>query len=151
VLVASSGDPAAEMFTLDRDECLALLGATSFGRVAVATGEGPPAVRPVNYTFDPSSQSVVFRTARGSKFHALVQAAEAAFEIDGTDAEAHTGWSVIVSGVTEEITGRAELERLAQHVPPSWAPSEKPYWMRLRAYTVSGRRIGPARAPETTT
>jgi uncharacterized protein len=148
--VTASGDPAAEMLTLERDECLALLAATNFGRIVVATGEGPPAVRPVNYTFDSASQSVVFRTVRGSKFQALVQAAEAAFEIDGTDPEAHTGWSMIVSGVTEEITSRAELERLAQSVVPSWAPSEKPFWMRLRAYTVSGRRIGPASAPETT-
>jgi uncharacterized protein len=148
--VTASGDPAVEMFTLDRDECLTLLAATNFGRIAIATGEGPPAVRPVNYIFDSPSQSVVFRTARGSKFQALLQAAEAAFEIDGTDPDAHTGWSVIVSGVTEEITSRAELERLAESALPSWTRSEKPFWMRLRAYTVSGRRIGPAPAPEAT-
>jgi hypothetical protein len=48
-------------------------------------GEGPRAIRPVNYVFDERSQSVVFRTALGSKFYALLSAAHAAFEVDGID------------------------------------------------------------------
>src|SRR5581483_11514031 len=91
------GDPGdAEMVELSREECLDLLGAHSFGRLAVNIGDGAPLVRPVNYLFDGPSQSVVFRTAQGSKFHALLRAANAAFEIDGIDEESRTGWSVIV-------------------------------------------------------
>ncbi len=137
----SDAPPDTEMLTLERDECLALLAAGNFGRIAVRTREGTPAVRPVNYTFDQPSQSVVFHTGRGSKFQALVHEAHAAFEIDGIDPDGHTGWSVIVSGVTEEVTNRAEIQRLSEHVVRSWAPADKPFWMRLRAFTVSGRRI----------
>lgn len=37
----------------------------------------------MNYVFDEPSQSVVFRTADGSKFQAMLINANAAFEIDG--------------------------------------------------------------------
>jgi hypothetical protein len=59
---------------LDREDCVRLLSATSVGRLAVsASGPGtPPVIRPVNYVFETSSQSVVFRSARGSKFTALL-------------------------------------------------------------------------------
>jgi nitroimidazol reductase NimA-like FMN-containing flavoprotein (pyridoxamine 5'-phosphate oxidase superfamily) len=129
-----------------------LLGSTSFGRLAVNTGEGAPVIRPVNYVFDEPSQSVVFRTARGSKFQALLRAARAAFEIDGIDASARTGWSVIIVGVTEEVTNPIETRRLESLPLDPWAPGEKPHWVRIRAWTVSGRRIalGPTATAATT-
>ena len=68
-------------------------------------GDGAPLIRPVNYVFDDRSQSVVFRTGRGSKFHALLRSANAAFEIDGIDERARTGWSVVMRGVTDEVVG----------------------------------------------
>ena len=98
-------------------------------------------IRPVNYVFDESSQSVVFRTARGSKLHSLLRAAKAAFEIDGTDEDARCGWSVIVVGVTEEVTNPAETRRLAASGLEPWGPGVKAHWVRIRANTVSGRRI----------
>lgn len=129
------------LVTMDRAECLRLLGAGHFGRVAVRMKDGSPAVRPVNYVFDENSQSVVFRTGRGSKFHALLAEGQAAFEIDGFDPEAQTGWSVIVSGVTEEVSNAGEVNRLSALDVVPWAPSNKPFFVRLRAFTVSGRRI----------
>jgi nitroimidazol reductase NimA-like FMN-containing flavoprotein (pyridoxamine 5'-phosphate oxidase superfamily) len=134
-------DPRTEMLELSRDECLALLGANSFGRLAVNAGEGPPIVRPVNYLFDEPSQSVVFRTAPGSKLHAVLRATDAAFEIDAVDERAGTGWSVIIRGVTDEVTNPTEVRRLERLGPKSWAPGEKPHWVKIRAWTVSGRRI----------
>jgi nitroimidazol reductase NimA-like FMN-containing flavoprotein (pyridoxamine 5'-phosphate oxidase superfamily) len=128
------------MLELARPECLRLLAETSFGRLAVNGSRGP-VVRPVNYVFDESSQSVVFRTALGSKFHALLKAAKAAFEIDGTDQDGRTGWSVIVVGVTEEITNPAEIRRLGATGLEPWGPGFKAHWVRIRANTVSGRRI----------
>jgi hypothetical protein len=79
--------PATEMLDLSREECLRLLTSNSFGRLAVSRGEGAPVIRPVNYLFDRPSQAVFFRTALGSKFHALLRSADAAFEIDGVTFE----------------------------------------------------------------
>jgi uncharacterized protein len=126
---------------LSREECLQLLASNGFGRLAVTGTSGAPVIRPVNYVFDDRSQSVVFRTAVGSKFHSVVHATEAAFEIDGIDSTTRTGWSVIIRGMTEEVTNPTELRRLDQLGLNSWAPGEKSHWIRIRAWTVSGRRI----------
>jgi nitroimidazol reductase NimA-like FMN-containing flavoprotein (pyridoxamine 5'-phosphate oxidase superfamily) len=131
----------SEMLELSREECLQLLASHSFGRLAVNIGEGAPTVRPVNYVFDRSSQSVVFRTAQGSKFHALLRSADAAFEIDEIDERSRTGWSVIMRGVTDEVTNPNDVRRLDGLGLEPWAPGPKPHWVHIRAWTVSGRRI----------
>jgi len=134
---------AGQLDELEREECLRLLAATNFGRLAVSPPDWrtPPVIRPVNYLFDTSSQSVVFRSARGSKFTTLLLSGQAAFEIDGIEPEVETGWSVIVQGHVEEITNAAEIARLEARGLRPWAPGEKPHWFRVRATVVSGRRI----------
>jgi uncharacterized protein len=138
-------EPTSEMLVLTRDECLRLLASHHFGRLAVAMDS--PVIRPVNYVLDDRSQSVAFRTADGSKFHAMLTSGNAAFEIDGIDPGSRTGWSVVIVGMTEEITSASELRRLNDLGHESWAPSRKAHWMRIRAWTVSGRRIVPAARP----
>ncbi len=132
---------ASEMLELSRQECLQLLASHRFGRLAVNLGDGPPVIRPVNYLFDKPSQSVVFRSASGSKFHALLRSADAAFEIDGIDEWSRTGWSVIIHGVTDEVSNTSEINRLDRLGLEPWAPGSKRHWMYIRAWTVSGRRI----------
>ena len=136
--------PTSEMLALSREQCLQLLTAHRFGRLAVNGGDGAPVIRPVNYLFDERSQSVVFRTAPGSKFHALVRSANAAFEIDGIDEASRTGWSVIIRGVSDEITNPGDVNRLDRLGLEPWAPGPKRHWMHIRAWTVSGRRIALA-------
>lgn len=133
----------AEMFELERDECLQLLARGTFGRLAVDAGAGAPAIRPVNYLFDEDSQSIVFRTAQGSKLEALLLNQRAAFEIDATDPIQRAGWSVVVVGVAERVTAPSELRRLEGAGLEPWGPGAKPHWMRIRASTISGRRITP--------
>ena len=130
-----------EMLELSREECLQLLASNRFGRLAVTMGEGAPVIRPVNYLFDVPTQSVVFRTASGSKLHALLHARDAAFEIDGIDHSTEAGWSVIIRGVSEQVTRPSEVERLDRLGLKPWAPGPKRHWMQIRAWTVSGRRI----------
>jgi nitroimidazol reductase NimA-like FMN-containing flavoprotein (pyridoxamine 5'-phosphate oxidase superfamily) len=130
-----------KLLELARAECLNLLRRTHFGRLAVSRGEGAPIIRPLNYVFDPRSQSVVFRTAEGSKLHSLLRAKEAAFEIDGIDDGGRTGWSVVVIGVAEEVTNPSEIRRLDQLGLEVWAPGPRNHWVRIRARTLSGRRI----------
>jgi uncharacterized protein len=132
-----------QLAELERDECVELLALTKVGRLAVSPPDWrtPPVIRPVTYVFDRSSQSIVFRTARGSKFTALLLSGQAAFEIDGLDAVARTGWSVIVQGPVEEVKNTAEIHRLEQLGLDPFVPGEQPHWIRLRATVVSGRRI----------
>jgi nitroimidazol reductase NimA-like FMN-containing flavoprotein (pyridoxamine 5'-phosphate oxidase superfamily) len=136
----------SEMHDLSREECLALLAANGVGRLAV-TGKDAPVIRPVNYAFDEPSQSVVFRTAPGSKFYALLRQNAAAFEVDGLDTPRRSGWSVIIVGGTEEVTNPTDLRRLDGLGLEHWAPGDKPHWVRIRAWTVSGRRITIAGDP----
>jgi uncharacterized protein len=139
-----SDEPQAvvtDMLELSREECLSLLASHRFGRLVVSTGAGHPVIRPVNYVFDDRSQSVAFRTAPGSKLHALIRSAQAAFEIDEVDEGSQTGWSVIIRGVTHEVTKLSEISRLGRLGLRSWAPGPKHHWVQIRAWTVSGRRI----------
>lgn len=138
---ASNGGAELKLVELPRQDCLGLLASHRFGRVAVVTGEGRPVIRPVNYVYDHSSNGVVFRSASGSKFHALLHSARAAFEIDGVDPAARTGWSVIIQGVTTEITCPSDLARLDRLGLQPWAPGPRPHWIHIRALTVSGRRV----------
>ena len=131
--------PTSEVLVLSREDCLRLLASNSFGRLAVAMDS--PVIRPVNYLFDEPSQSVLFRTADGSKFHAMLVNGNAAVEIDGIDQGSRTGWSVIFVGLTEEITSASELRRLEHLGLETWTPGHKAHWMRIRAWTVTGRRI----------
>jgi nitroimidazol reductase NimA-like FMN-containing flavoprotein (pyridoxamine 5'-phosphate oxidase superfamily) len=135
-----------ELQPIDRAECLRLLAGQRFGRLAVNVRGRAPAIRPVNYIFDSASQSIVFRTASGSKLHGMLVSEKAAFEIDGLDLRNRTGWSVVVTGVAEEVVNPAELRRLERLPLDPWAPGEKPHWVRLRVWTVSGRRVVDAEA-----
>jgi uncharacterized protein len=131
----------AMLMELPRAECVRLLSVTRFGRVGVSLGNAPPLIRPVNYIFDEASQTVVFRTAVGSKFHALVRSADAVFEIDGIDEATRTGWSVIIRGMTREVTDPLQTRRLDGLGLQPWASGDKPHWIEIRAWTVTGRRL----------
>lgn len=140
--VAADPRTATEMLELDRAECLRLLSEGTVGRIAVDAPHRPqPVIRPVNYVFDEPSQSVLIRSGSGSKLFALLCTVRAAFEIDGIDPVGRVGWSVIIQGFTEEITNPAELRRVEALGLEPWAPGRKGHWIRIRASTVSGRRI----------
>jgi len=130
---------------LDRGECLRLVAATSgrVGRIAVAVDDpdSPPIVRPVNYVFDERSQSVVFRSGPGSKLSRVRESASVVFEIDGGDPVERTGWSVIIVGKPEDVTDRAEIDRLDELQLEPWAPGGKAHWVRIPTTSASGRRI----------
>ncbi len=122
-----------------RDECIRLLEGRRLGRVAV-TVAGRPLVLPVNYAMD--NGSIVFRTDSGTKFDAAVRGEFVAFEIDDADPEYHTGWSVLFTGVAEEILDRLELARAETLPLRPWAQGPKNHYLRITPVTISGRRIG---------
>jgi len=136
-------DSRQHLAELDRDECIRLLGSTKLGRLAVlpASWGGAPVIRPVSYAFDPSSQSIVFRSAHGSKLTALLLSTAAAFEIDGLEPTGDSGWSVIVEGPIEEVDSPTEIQRLERLGLSTLVGSEEtPHWIRIRAAVVTGRR-----------
>jgi hypothetical protein len=48
---------------------------------------------------------------------------------------------VIIHGVAAEMTMPGDLGHLPELGLEPWAPGHKPHWVRIRASTVSGRRI----------
>lgn len=125
---------------LTREECLERLGAQQVGRLAVVSASRP-LIFPVNYAMD--GESVVFRTAAGTKFDAAVRGMAVAFEIDEFDAEHRTGWSVVVTGRAEEVVSEAHRDRLA-HLPlRPWAAGPKDNWLTVTPTAITGRRVQP--------
>jgi uncharacterized protein len=123
---------------LSKSECFALLARERLGRVAVVDDLGP-VVFPVNFVLD--RHMVVFRADEGTKLDAACRGSRVAFEIDGADVAAHTGWSVLVRGEAIEVTGPAELARLRKLSLDPWAPGAKAHYVRILPAVLTGRRI----------
>ena len=127
---------------LDRDTARQLLASRTVGRLALcATGWGP-IIRPVSYGYDWPSQSIVFRSGRGSKLTALIISGVAAFEVDDIDETSGSAWSVIAQGIAELVVDPGEIARFEQLPIRRWAPGDKPSWVRIRPQQLSGRRLG---------
>lgn len=138
---ATKHDRGIDFLEMGRDGCMRMLAAASGGVGRIALSVSPATIRPVNYAFDDQTQSVVFRSALGSKLREGLSSGTAAFEIDGTDPAEQTGWSVIIVGEAEEVTDPGEIERLDAFELEPWAPGAKTHWVRISATSVSGRRI----------
>jgi nitroimidazol reductase NimA-like FMN-containing flavoprotein (pyridoxamine 5'-phosphate oxidase superfamily) len=114
--------------------------------VAVIDDRGP-AVFPVNFVLD--RHMVVFRTDEGTKLDAACRGSRVAFEIDGTDTSARTGWSVMVRGEAVEVTDPAELARVRRLPLDPWAPGAKAHYVRILPAKLTGRRIlAPGSLPD---
>jgi uncharacterized protein len=129
---------------LTKSECFELLAQQHLGRVAVVDDRGP-VVFPVNFVLD--RHMVVFRTDAGTKLDAACRGRRVAFEVDGTDAAAHTGWSVLIRGEAVEVTDPAELARLRKLPLDPWAPGAKTHYVRILPTVLTGRRISAPGGP----
>lgn len=126
---------------LDRRECRELLRLGVLGRLATAAG-GEPDIFPVNYYSD--GESVLIRTAPGTKLLELTVHDTVAFEIDGFDnLEA---WSVVVHGRARELQSGAELDEAERSPLRPWIPTLKYRFVRISVDSISGRRF--RRVPE---
>jgi nitroimidazol reductase NimA-like FMN-containing flavoprotein (pyridoxamine 5'-phosphate oxidase superfamily) len=132
------GPVAGRWQELNRSECFALLARQNLGRLAFVDDLGPIVV-PVNYVLD--RHMVVIRTDEGAKLDAATQGRKVAFEIDWTDAEGRSGWSVLVRGEAVAVTDPAELERLRDLPLTPIARGRKPHYIRVMPALVTGRRI----------
>ncbi|MGO4257407.1 pyridoxamine 5'-phosphate oxidase family protein [Marmoricola sp. RAF53] len=130
-----------ESYELNPDECVQLLRAGTFGRIAVTTPDGPHIV-PMNYAFHDGS--VVIRTTPYSQLGSYGPGAQLCFEIDHVNYEYYSGWSVVARGVGEAVTDPAELAKLTSAWGPKpWAAGSRTLYLGMRCDEISGRRLGP--------
>src|SRR5690606_41942047 len=109
------------MEELDLDECLELLKTQSLGRLAYVV-DGSARILPLNAGLHQGS--VLFRIGYGAVLDAVHQS-EVAFEVDHTDPETRTGWSVIVQGIAEEIWRTDDLAAARELGLRPWAPGAR--------------------------
>lgn len=137
-VMETTGVTSAGLTELAPEESYALLATVPVGRV-VFTDRALPAIQPVNFALD--GPDVVFRTAAGSKLAVAVSRAVVAFEADSFDAEARSGWSVVLVGRTYEVTDPAERGRLLALPLETFVPGERDRVVKVVPRIVTGRRI----------
>jgi uncharacterized protein len=126
---------------LTREECFKLLREERIGRLAYTDGLGPIAI-PVNYSL--AGECVVLRMERGNTVLPLDQSM-LAFEADHIDADAHSGWSVVVRGPGRELSlpdVPALLRKMPGGPPHPWAEGIHNVWIEISPEVVTGRRLG---------
>ncbi len=120
------------------EECWALLERHTVGRLAVDIA-GRPDIFPINYVVD--CDAIVFRSGAGTKLAGAVLNRHVAFEIDGYAPDQRVTWSVVVKGSARELESMSDRYR-AENLPLyPWVASDKPDFVRIDPYLVTGRRF----------
>lgn len=115
------------------EECWEMLRANEFGRLAFHLA-GEVHLAPINYAVD--HDTLLFRTAEGSKLLGVEMNPDVAFEIDEFDE--HHARSVIIRGVARHL-GEDEEHR-AENVPlRPWVATLKYDVVEIRPTEISGR------------
>jgi nitroimidazol reductase NimA-like FMN-containing flavoprotein (pyridoxamine 5'-phosphate oxidase superfamily) len=136
-----STSPSTSFDELSVEECYALLPTVPLGRV-VFTDRALPAIQPVNFVVD--GAEVAFRTSESSRLAVAVNHAVVAFEVDSFDADARSGWSVVLVGKAYEVTDLIERDRILAIPLDSYAPSSHDRILKVSPSIVTGRRVGHA-------
>jgi nitroimidazol reductase NimA-like FMN-containing flavoprotein (pyridoxamine 5'-phosphate oxidase superfamily) len=126
-----------QLDALPEAACWELLHRRILGRIAIVV-DGVPRMFPVNFIVDRGD--IVFRTDDGMKLEAARNGEVASFEVDHHDPMYHNGWSVLVTGVLEDITDDPERPDTVALPVRSWA-GQGTHVIRLRPLGISGRRV----------
>jgi nitroimidazol reductase NimA-like FMN-containing flavoprotein (pyridoxamine 5'-phosphate oxidase superfamily) len=125
---------------LSSDECWELIRTTTIGRVAFVDAGGP-VVLPVTHSVH--GHTLVFRSTSGTKLGAAERQRPLAFEVDGWDADARTGWSVLVRGTGHTVLDDDRIDEIEAEAAVPWlASATTGTWVQILPYEISGRRIG---------
>ena len=127
---------------LDEVQTWEFLTAHRIGRLAIVIG-GEPDIFPVNYVVD--GQSLVFRTAEGSKLLAASLGGRMAFQVDEWTHEGAV--SVLAHGTPHVMEGEERESATSLELDP-WVPTHKEHWVRLEVDEVTGRRFRFGPEPE---
>jgi nitroimidazol reductase NimA-like FMN-containing flavoprotein (pyridoxamine 5'-phosphate oxidase superfamily) len=130
----------SRMGELSEAECWTLLHRSGLGRLATAAGSRAD-IFPVNYLVH--GETLLMRTAPGTKLDQLEDAPAVAFEADGHDAERY--WSVVVRGHAKHLSDQARIIQSGALELVSWVPTEKNEFIQITPTSVVGRSIERAR------
>jgi nitroimidazol reductase NimA-like FMN-containing flavoprotein (pyridoxamine 5'-phosphate oxidase superfamily) len=126
---------------LSEAECWTLLSSESFGRIAVATADGPD-IFPVNYVAHEGA--LYFRSAPGTKLIEVASDGRVAFEVDGRFGDAKSPgrhWSVVVRGTAARLDSDADIEASGVEFLVTAAGGEQYNYVRITPTAVTGRRL----------
>lgn len=123
---------------LSHDQCWELLRGQVIGRLAVVV-EDHPDIFPVNYAVD--KDSLVFRTAEGTKLYGSTSNTPVAFEIDGYVSKTKQAWSVVLRGTVFAIWSDTEVAEAESLILQPWQGGPKNHLMRILPLNLSGRRF----------
>ena len=123
---------------LHRQASLRLLATATFGRIGV-TDNALPTILPVNFVFD--GDRILVRTC-SAPTSTRAAGAGGRVEVDDFDPLYHSGWSVVVTGLAQELTDPDELARVRRAHLPHWSPADG-HVIAIDPAIVSGRRIIP--------
>lgn len=125
------------MSAIPEDSCWGYLASQEVGRLGVSDHDVPE-IFPINYYVD--GESVIFRSANGSKMDQLARNNNVVFEVDGWDDEG--GWSVMVKGIAQEITDEDELARARKAPLLPWTATVKTHFVRVTpSIGITGRKF----------
>lgn len=118
------------------DEAWGLLGSVTLGRLVTYFG-GQLEVFPVNFAVQ--KNTLLFRTAEGTKLFTTVMSDQVLFEVD--DHTTTEGWSVVVRGTAALLNSVEEIREAegAQLLP--WVPTVKLRYVRITPSEISARRF----------
>ena len=129
--------------TLSDAECWQLLTGEELGRLVTRVGDVLD-IFPVNYVVD--RDTIVFRTAEGSKLVELTVNDEVLFEVDHwTDDRA---WSVVVRGHARRLDALDEVEAADRLPLKPWIPTVKYNYVRVVPAELTGRAFARGEEPD---
>lgn len=127
---------------LGDDEAWTLMSSVSLGRLVTSFG-GKLEIFPVNFVTQKNStagpNSVLFRTAEGTKLFTTVMNDQVLFEVD--DHTVAEGWSVILRGTARVLTTAEEIHEADRAQLMPWVPTEKLRYVRITPDEVTARRF----------
>ncbi|MET0693688.1 MAG: pyridoxamine 5'-phosphate oxidase family protein [Propionibacteriaceae bacterium] len=126
---------------LEQTECLRLLVTSTVGRVGYSTDDEQRIV-PVNYVV--FADHVVFRTSSNNEIAQYAAGRPIAFEVDHLDRYLQAGWSVLVTGVAEDLPHETLRAMDMDETPEPWASGVRSLYLQIPVGTITGRRVHPA-------
>jgi nitroimidazol reductase NimA-like FMN-containing flavoprotein (pyridoxamine 5'-phosphate oxidase superfamily) len=128
------------LIDLSNDECRALLGTTTVGRLAFVNNDGQQLI-PANFAL--IDGDLYFRTAPDGVLAGLAKGhQDVAFGVDHHADVYRNGWNVTVRGTATRVKDRGTIDLVMGHrkLRP-WAEELRPLVIQVTPSSIAGRRV----------